>query len=377
MAGVKKTIRKESGKNPAVTSDVHQIVTLLQWIMSPASSRSLRCSKCSRHTDRSVLRVGSCCSGLSAELLALEMLRIPFVSCLACEIDSNVMNLNHAMHGHCNVFSDCCTEEFLSSESCDLFVAGFPCQPFSKAGNNHGILDPRGQVIFWILRWLWLHKPLCFILENVGNFAQQHKETLDMIISLLTAMNIYHVEWKVLENSTVGWLPQHRERIFICGVRKASLLAPFVWPEAVSMFPLRNFFRETTSREGLGMDSLNNTEQKNVQRLAVTVAKQGWILGNEEYVCDVSGSVPHAMWGASPCLTVTRAGSSGHWLAWLGRKMTTSEILSLQGISLGRVGEYWWHMTERQLRRAAGNAVPVPLLSRVIRMVLVASGKTH
>ncbi|CAL1160823.1 unnamed protein product [Cladocopium goreaui] len=330
------------------------------------------------HTDSSGLRVGSCCSGLSAELLALEMLRVSFVSCVACEIDHKLLNLNHAMHGHCNVFSDCCTEEFLASPSCDLFVAGFPCQPFSKAGNNHGILDPRGHVIFWILRWLWLHKPLCFILENVGNFAQQHKETLDMIISILTVMNIYHVEWKVLENSAVGWLPQHRERIFICGVRKASLLRPFVWPGDVAMLPLRNYFKENIQhQEELGMDSLNNTEKNNVQKLAANVAKQGWILGHEEYVCDISGSVPHAMWGVSPCLTVTRAGSSGHWLSWLERKMTTREILSLQGISLERVGDYWHHMSERQLRRAAGNAVPVPLLARVIKMVLIACGKVH
>lgn len=372
MPGVRRTIRKEPGATNATGSGSDGMAKILAWVMAPASRQRRRCAK---HTD-SRLRVGSCCSGLSAELLALEMLGISFASCVACEIDSKVLSLNQAMHGHCEVFADCCTEEFLSSAGCELFVAGFPCQPFSKAGSNKGIADARGLVIFWILRWLWLHKPLCFILENVGNFAQAHKHILEMIMNILRSMEIYHVEWKVLENSAIGFLPQHRERIFICGVLKASWTQPFLWPEDVGMLPLRHFLKERPEHEKqLGFHSLNNTEKKNVQKAVADIRQKGWNAERHDYVCDISGTVPHSMWGVSPCLTVTRAGSSGHWLSWLRRKMTTGEILSLQGISLERVGDYSVHMSERQLRMAAGNAVPVPLLSRVIHMVLTACGK--
>ena len=33
----------------------------------------------------------------------------------------------------------------------DLFVAGFPCQPFSDAGQGLGVTDVRGKVIHYII----------------------------------------------------------------------------------------------------------------------------------------------------------------------------------------------------------------------------------
>ncbi|GED55295.1 DNA (cytosine-5-)-methyltransferase [Brevibacillus borstelensis] len=111
----------------------------------------------------------------------------------------------------------------------DILCAGFPCQPFSKAGEQNGFDDPEsGDLFFHILKILKVHKPSFFILENVANFerhnngktwreAKEHLEKLE-----------YTVEIKKLSPHYFG-IPQIRERVIIVGSR--SGLNHFQWPE--------------------------------------------------------------------------------------------------------------------------------------------------
>ena len=53
----------------------------------------------------------------------------------------------------------------------DILCAGFPCQPFSKAGNQLGREDDRGTLFDEIVKILEHRKPNYFILENVPFIA--------------------------------------------------------------------------------------------------------------------------------------------------------------------------------------------------------------
>lgn len=102
----------------------------------------------------------------------------------------------------------------------DILCAGFPCQPFSKAGNQHGMKDEiRGTLFDEIVKILKYRKPRYFILENVP-FIRKHDntETWQYMYKQLSNLG-YAVDHAVYSPHEFG-IPQHRERIFIIGSKK-------------------------------------------------------------------------------------------------------------------------------------------------------------
>jgi DNA (cytosine-5)-methyltransferase 1 len=112
----------------------------------------------------------------------------------------------------------------------DILCAGFPCQPFSKAGDQLGLNDERNGNLFDILvEILDYHKPQYFILENVRNLkSHDHFNTWKYIKDKLENKVNYFIDDKILSPHNFG-IPQHRERIFIIGSK--NNLNNFNWPE--------------------------------------------------------------------------------------------------------------------------------------------------
>ena len=97
-----------------------------------------------------------------------------------------------------------------------ILCAGFPCQPFSKAGLQKGIDDYRGQMIDYIVEILRVHKTPYFILENVRNLERHNNgESWAYIQEVLIKLG-YSIDKKVISPHQIG-IAQHRERIFIVG----------------------------------------------------------------------------------------------------------------------------------------------------------------
>ena len=98
----------------------------------------------------------------------------------------------------------------------DLLCAGFPCQPFSSAGNKNGFSDERGGMIFKIADLCEKYKPRHFILENVSNLLSLDKGKIIQRIQELFGKLGYQVTYKKLNSSDFG-VPQSRERVYIVG----------------------------------------------------------------------------------------------------------------------------------------------------------------
>ncbi|WP_323760490.1 DNA (cytosine-5-)-methyltransferase [Maricaulis sp.] len=110
----------------------------------------------------------------------------------------------------------------------DVLLAGFPCQPFSIAGvskknslgRQHGFMDKaQGTLFFDVLRILKAKRPAAFLLENVKNLKSHNRgDTFATIKGALENDLGYHVSTVVIDAK--GYVPQHRERIFIVGFRE-------------------------------------------------------------------------------------------------------------------------------------------------------------
>tara|TARA_R110002111_G_scaffold120276_2_gene183379 strand:+ start:644 stop:1894 length:1251 start_codon:yes stop_codon:yes gene_type:complete len=106
----------------------------------------------------------------------------------------------------------------------DVLTAGFPCQPFSIAGVSkkqslgqaHGFECKRqGNLFFKLAEIIEKKRPPVLLLENVKNLRSHDKGRTWQVIRT-TLMDLgYDVHAEIVDAS--GWVPQHRERIFIIG----------------------------------------------------------------------------------------------------------------------------------------------------------------
>lgn len=113
----------------------------------------------------------------------------------------------------------------------DILCAGFPCQPFSKAGSQEGLDDPEhGDLYEDIIRVIRYHQPRYVVLENVPNLEKHDDgKTWEKIKRLLNREG-YQVSLKKLSPHHFG-IPQVRERIYV--VASTQPLNGFKWPDPI------------------------------------------------------------------------------------------------------------------------------------------------
>jgi len=101
----------------------------------------------------------------------------------------------------------------------DLFMGGFPCQPFSSAGMQMGTEDPygRGAMLGHIIRICKVKKPKYLFLENVKGFTHGKFQPIhDQLIKDLREMGYGEQPLaKAVLNSKDYGIPQNRERLWM------------------------------------------------------------------------------------------------------------------------------------------------------------------
>jgi len=195
-------------------------------------------------------------SGLGGFHLAAKRLGMDCV--FACEVDAKLRDLYELNFG-IRPEGDIRDIDPSSVPPHEALFAGFPCQPFSKAGNQLGFKDKiRGTIAFNMIRIIKHHKPRLIVLENVAHFVRHDNgKTLDAIKSALEDLN-YEVESATLSPHQFG-VPQIRERMYL--VARSSSLKGFSWP------------RKTTRKDELSIMEILDVNPTPLVRISAKVER--------------------------------------------------------------------------------------------------------
>lgn len=118
----------------------------------------------------------------------------------------------------------------------DVLLAGFPCQPFSIAGVSkknslgraHGFkCESQGNLFFKIRDIIKAKQPVAFLLENVRNLKGHDKGNTYKVIMHTLEVELGYTLFPMIVDAK-GFVPQHRERIFLVGFKKQ---VGFDWKE--------------------------------------------------------------------------------------------------------------------------------------------------
>ena len=159
-------------------------------------------------------------AGLGGFHLALSQLRHKCV--FASELDPELQKRyteNHHIECKGDIREYIAEGECRIEEDFDILCAGFPCQPFSKSGEQLGRSCPKdGDLFSLTVDILKSKKPRYLILENVPNLEKHDGgATLDWMKNELIEAG-YAVDNRRYSPHDFG-VPQVRDRLFIIGIR--------------------------------------------------------------------------------------------------------------------------------------------------------------
>jgi len=257
-------------------------------------------------------------------------------------------------------------------ESVDILTAGFPCQPFSVAGEKLGFKDERGTLFLEIIRLLkefGKNKPAILLLENVRHFRNHDQgRTFKRVQSEIQRAGYWFSEKdaQVLNTSTHTRIPQNRERVFMVAMNTDLFPSnAFVFPDPLpegSTKPVRDFldldrrapnecyFQSSSQYHPLFVKAMEKGDPNAVYQLRRNYVRE-----------NMSGE----------CFTLmANIGDGGHndpviKDRWGIRKLTRRECARLQGYDDSF--KFPPNMSRAQLGKQIGNSVTVPLVVRLAK----------
>ncbi|HKI47239.1 MAG TPA: DNA (cytosine-5-)-methyltransferase [Balneolales bacterium] len=268
----------------------------------------------------------------------------------------------------------------------DVLLAGFPCQPFSIAGvskknslgRSHGFAcEAQGTLFFDIANILRIKRPPGILLENVKNLMSHDKGNTFKVIKKTLEEELGYTIFPLVVDAK-GFVPQHRERIYIVGFREP---VPFSWDEFNKPDPLSKKMNAILHPE-------NGTEHNEFD------FAKGYITGNNGNVND-KYTLSDKLWSYLQGYAAKhKAKGNGFGFGMVGPDDTArtlsaryykdgSEILVSRGQGnnprrltprecarlMGYPDDYIIPVSDTQAYKQFGNSVAVPVISEIARIM--------
>ena len=306
------------------------------------------------------LRIGTDCSGIEAPIQALRQLGIPHRHVWSSDIDKFCIQSIKANYDPERLYGDpngpypdgdITNRDHSTLSDIDLYIRGFPCQPFSIAGDRKGFDDKRSNVFWSCLDVIKVKQPKYFILENVKGLLSHDKEnkkdkygrTWSIIWNEIQGLEEfgYDVKWKVMNTRDYG-IPQNRERIFIVGLKGKD----FKWPEKIELDDIHDYI----DFQDISINNQPNYAIELIKRSTSIIINLGFTQRNHNNTI------------LCPCITTS---SSKLWNNLMSRYCNINELFKLQGFqSFKNV------VSDSQLKKQIGNSMSVNVVKIILNKLL-------
>jgi len=322
------------------------------------------------------ISIGTDCSGMEAPVQAMRNLGVKYEHAFSCDICKFARATIEANFPHGRMYEDVTTRDNTTAPAVDVYVAGFPCQPFSSAGLRQGFSDLRGRgtIFFDVRDYIDKQRPKVFFLENVRGFRTlKGGEYFKAVMESLDSLDSYNISVGLMNTEQHG-IPHHRVRTYIVGIRRDVDRGTFTFPEPIPCPPIECFLEERPSRSvaSRALPPVTQTNaRKNVVEAKRVLRRQGSDPAEEDVIIDCDSTPRFAKWmpGVSPCITCGR--HAGHWVTSRGRRFLKTEMMRLQGMDPTKFKVV---VSALQLGRQLGNTMSVNVLERLFCRALPAAG---
>lgn len=268
------------------------------------------------------------------------------------------------------------------------FIAGPPCPDFSVAGKNAGSSGAKGQLSQVYIDLVCKHQPDFFVFENAKGLLSTRKHRLFYGRLKIQLEQAGYILTDRVVNALAYGAPQHRERVFLIGFRKACFanyltmnrLYKF-WHTPLNVYkimamdwPTTEPFCENGKRLPLPNTNLDLTVNRWFLRNTVDRHinnRQHFVPKSDKFKTVEEGDVSRKFfkrlhrWRYSP--TAAYGNNEVHLHPYRPRRLSVSEALAIQ--SLPASFTLPLDITLSNAFKAIGNGVPYLVAAEIARQI--------
>ena len=165
-------------------------------------------------------RIATDCSGADAPIWACRQTQLKHVHVFSSDIWHKARSFLKCNTPPCEVmYDDMCARGCCGVPQHDVYVCGFPCQPFSTLRSKSRFFQEAKAKPFWAaLKTIRASRPPMVLMENVAGIMRV-QDTLKRALRTVQGYHFYLIPWDPRQLGE----PVRRQRVFILGVRNSSV----------------------------------------------------------------------------------------------------------------------------------------------------------
>ena len=298
-----------------------------------------------------MLKIGTDCSGIEAPIEALNNIcneyNLNYEHEFSSEISEYATEYINKNHNPKILFNDMTKRKPEDIPYIDIYVSGFPCQPYSRANKYKTSVDPRLNLFEDCIKVIKTVSPKFFILENVKTLVTLNNGSyFNEILKRLNDINKYSIHYKVINSKELG-IPQSRDRLYIIGVLNEYKKCDYTFPESVPMLNINDFVDKSNKSKNEKKES-NKELFNNVPENAVfidTGFRNANFPNSDKWV---------------PCITA----QPNMWCVPMERKASVKEYFKLQGFNpSGKI----LSLSDHRMKILIGNSMTVNVIEEILK----------